>query len=99
MAGSNGFYYEAGAGSRRGLGLSYIPTGPEAGVIFAAFYTYDETTGLPFWVSGAAAVKAGDFSVDITLELVRRRQLWCCVGQPGYGRCQLGNRDAYHEQL
>jgi hypothetical protein len=78
----NGFYYEGDGESRRGLGLQYIPTGPEAGVVFAAFYTYDETTGKPFWVTGAAAVQAGDFSVDITLELVEGGSFGAVMGNP-----------------
>ena len=78
----NGFYYEEGAGSRRGLGVSYIPAGPEAGVIFVAFYTYDEVTGKPFWVSGAAAVKAGEFSVNIPLELVEGGSFGAVLGNP-----------------
>lgn len=78
----NGFYYEGDGESRRGLGLQYIPTGPEAGVVFAAFYTYDETTGKPFWVSGAAAVQAGDFSVDIKLELVEGGSFGAVMGNP-----------------
>jgi len=79
----NGFYYEAGAGSRRGLGLQYIPTGPEAGVLFAAFYTYDETTGAPFWIQGAAPVYAGQFSVEIPLELVEGGSFGAVIGNPG----------------
>jgi len=78
----NGFYFEKNVEARRGLGLSYIPTGPEAGVLFVAFYTYDETTGQPFWVSGAGAVQAGDFSVDITLELVEGGSFGAVVGNP-----------------
>ncbi len=78
----NGFYYEQGAGSRRGLGVQYVPTGPEAGVVFVAFYTYDETTGKPFWVSGAGTVKAGDFSVDIPLELVEGGSFGAVIGNP-----------------
>lgn len=78
----DGFYYELGAGSRRGLGLSYIPLGPEIGVLFAAFYTYDETTGLPFWVSGSGVVQAGDFSVDMTLILVEGGSFGSVVGNP-----------------
>jgi len=79
----NGFYYEAGAGSRRGLGLQYIPTGPEAGVLFAAFYTFDETTGAPFWITGAAPVYSGQFSVEIPLELVEGGSFGAVIGNPG----------------
>jgi len=79
----NGFYYEAGAGSRRGLGLQYIPTGPEAGVLFAAFYTFDETTGAPFWITGATPVYAGQFSVEIPLELVEGGSFGAVIGNPG----------------
>ncbi|MGA9572811.1 MAG: hypothetical protein WBS20_02565 [Lysobacterales bacterium] len=78
----NGFYYEQGAGSRRGLGLQYIPTGPEAGVLFAAFYTFDETTGAPFWITGAATVYAGDSSVQIPLELVEGGSFGAVIGNP-----------------
>lgn len=78
----DGFYFEAGVESRRGLGLTYLPTGPEAGLVFAAFYTYDEATGLPFWVSGVGSVQAGDFTVDIQLELVEGGSFGAVIGNP-----------------
>jgi hypothetical protein len=64
----NGFYEDSGA--RRGLGLNYIPTGPEAGVLFVAYYTYDEATGAPLFVQGANTVTAGQFSVEIPINFV-----------------------------
>jgi len=78
----NGFYYESNVEARRGLGLTYVSTGPEAGIIFAAFYTYDETTGKPFWVTGSSAVQAGDFSVDMTLILTDGGSFGAVVGNP-----------------
>lgn len=78
----NGFYYEPDTGSRRGLGLNYLSTGPEKGIVFAAFYTFDETTGAPFWVTGSGAVQAGDFSTEITLKLVEGGSFGAEIGDP-----------------
>jgi len=78
----NGFYYEKDAGARRGLGLNYIPLGPEYGVLFAAYYTFDETTGDPLWVQGAGIVQAGEYSVEIPLELVEGGSFGSVVGNP-----------------
>jgi len=79
----NGFYYEAVENDpRRGLGLTYLPTGPEAGVLFAAYYTYDEATGAPFWVTGTGVVRAGDFSVDMKLVLVEGGSFGAVPGDP-----------------
>lgn len=78
----NGFYYEAGAGSRRGLGVHYIPTGLERGVLFIAFYTFDEATGEPFWITGNATVEAGDFSAEIPLALVEGGSFGAVIGNP-----------------
>ncbi len=78
----DGFYFEAGAGARRGVGLTYLPTGPEAGMVFAAFYTYDETTGKPFWVTGTGVVHAGEYSVEIPLILVEGGSFGATVGNP-----------------
>lgn len=78
----DGFYFEDSVEGRRGLGLKYIPISPELGVVFAAFYTYDETTGEPFWIQGAATVEAGQFSVDLNLELVEGGSFGAVVGNP-----------------
>lgn len=79
---TSGAYYEQGTDSRRGLFLKYIATGPEAGLLFSAFYTFDETTGKPFWVTGTGAVKAGDFSVDMDLILVEGGSFGAVIGNP-----------------
>ncbi len=78
----DGFYYESGENARRGLGLHYLATGPEAGLLFAAYYTYDETTGEPFWIQGVGSVKAGDFQVEIPLQLVEGGSFGAEVGAP-----------------
>lgn len=78
----SGSYFEKSVDARRGLFLKYIPTAPEAGVLFAAYYTYDETTGEPFWVTGNAGVKAGDFSVDMGLIVVDGGSFGASVGAP-----------------
>jgi len=78
----NGFYFENGANARRGLGLNYIPLAPEYGVLFAAYYTFDETTGEPFWVQGAGFVQAGEFSVEIPLQLVEGGSFGAVIGNP-----------------
>jgi len=85
-----GSYFEEDTASRRGLFLKYIATGPEAGVLFAAYYTYDETTGEPFWVTGSNAVKAGDFSVDMDLILVEGGSFGAVVGNPVTTDAQWG---------
>jgi hypothetical protein len=79
----DGFYAEPGFANRRGLGLQYIPQGPETGTLFAAYYTYDEVTGEPTWVQGAARVEAGQFSVDITLETTSGGSFGAETGTPG----------------
>ena len=78
----SGSYFEADVESRRGLFLKYIPTAPEAGVLFAAYYTYDETTGEPFWVTGSAPVQAGDFTADLQLILTDGGSFGAEVGNP-----------------
>jgi len=77
-----GFYFETPDDHRRGLSLTYLPTAPEAGVLFAAYYTYDEETGAPFWITGATNVQAGDFTADITLELVEGGSFGAVPGTP-----------------
>ncbi len=62
-----GFYNDAAGTTRRGLGVQFIKTGLETGVLFVAYYTYDET-GEPVWYSGAAVgVTPTDFTVDVEL--------------------------------
>lgn len=85
-----GSYFEEDTASRRGLLLKYISTGPEAGLLFAAYYTYDETTGEPFWVTGTGAVQAGDFSVDMDLILVEGGSFGAEVGNPVTSDAQWG---------
>lgn len=77
-----GFYFEQPEDNRRGLSLTYLPNGPEAGIVFAAYYTYDETTGEPFWVTGSASVQAGDFSADLQLILVEGGSFGAVPGMP-----------------
>lgn len=64
-----GFYTDAGGESRRGLGVEYFPVGLESGVLFVAYYTYDDD-GDPVWYQGAAAVGPTDFEVTISLNNV-----------------------------
>ncbi|MEJ2533900.1 MAG: hypothetical protein P8008_00090 [Gammaproteobacteria bacterium] len=77
----NGFYEDSG--NRRGLGLNYIPTGPEAGVLFVAYYTYDEATGAPLFVQGAGLVSAGQFEVEIPINFVEGGSFGSASGNPG----------------
>jgi hypothetical protein len=64
----NGFYQTTGAvADRRGLGVQYLPTGNDQGVLFVAYYTYDEATGDPIWVVGNAPVTPADSSVSVDL--------------------------------
>ena len=80
----NGLWYEPlnNDESRRGLSLNYLPRGPEWGILFAAYYTYDETTGAPFWVTGTGRVESGDFSVTMTLRLVEGGSFGAVPGTP-----------------
>ncbi len=66
----NGFYEDTNTNARRGLGLHYIPVGPEIGVLFAAYYTYSEDDNEPIFVQGAQVVQAGDYSVEIPIEFI-----------------------------
>lgn len=78
----DGFYAEPGFANQRGLGLQYIPTGPEEGILFAAYYTYDEVSGEPTWVQGASGVVAGQYEVDITLALTDGGSFGAAPGSP-----------------
>jgi len=79
----NGFYYEGSTtpDPRRGLGVQYIPIGPEAGVLFVAYYAYD-LEGNPFWVQGASPVYSGDFRAEIPLALVEGGSFGDANGTP-----------------
>jgi hypothetical protein len=65
-----GFWWEsefAATPQNRGWGIEYLPTGPEAGVVFIAGYVYDDE-GNATWVAGASGtVYDGEFEVDIPL--------------------------------
>ncbi len=67
----NGFYQvdqtDGSAATARGLGIQYIPIGPDQGVLFAAYYAYSDTDGSDVWVAGSAVVSANDTSADIEL--------------------------------
>ncbi len=71
----NGFFVEqsnldGNQDTRRGLGVHYIPTGMETGILFLAYYTYHPTTGEPIWLVGNAGVAPGQFSVDMDFAVV-----------------------------
>ncbi len=79
----NGFYNDAGGESRRGLGVQYIPVGnSDSGVLFVAYYAYDDATGENLWVSGAAPVTANQSSVEIQLERVAGGNFGGPAGSP-----------------
>lgn len=78
----NGFYIEPGVDSKRGLGLNFLRLGPERGIVYAAAYTYDEATGVPFWIQGAAVVESGDFTVDIPLQATSGGSFGAEIGNP-----------------
>jgi hypothetical protein len=65
-----GFWWEsefAATPQNRGWGIQYLPTGPEAGVVFIAGYVYDDD-GAPTWVAGVSGtVYDGEYEVDIPL--------------------------------
>lgn len=65
-----GYWVEKDLDTRRGWGLEYIPTGPEAGVIFMAGFVYNDM-GEAFWVSGVEPVVPGEFEVSIKLNTVK----------------------------
>lgn len=64
-----GFYTDGAGTSRRGLGVEYLKTGLETGVVFVAYYTYD-ANGEPVWYQGAAAVTPTDFEFTVPLSNV-----------------------------
>lgn len=64
----NGFYQVKGEGTRRGLGVQYLPTGADRGVLFVAYYAYDDATGENLWVAGTAPVTASQSTVEIDLQ-------------------------------
>jgi len=78
----NGFYQDAAGQSRRGLGVQYIPTGNDRGVLFVAYYTYDDVTGEPIWVVGNAPVTPADPSVTVDLFNVTGGNFGGDVGSP-----------------
>jgi hypothetical protein len=80
----DGFYYEATAdpASRRGLGVQYLPIAPELGVLFVAYYTFDEDTGEPFWLVGNDLVEAGEFSLELDLIRLSGGSFGDVIGTP-----------------
>jgi hypothetical protein len=64
-----GFWYQPNVtpDPRRGWGFQYLPTGPEAGVLFVAGYVYD-SDGNATWLVGQAPVTDGQFEVDLSLQ-------------------------------
>ncbi|MEE4173907.1 MAG: hypothetical protein V2I57_06610 [Xanthomonadales bacterium] len=64
----NGFYQTpASEGTARGLGVQYIPSGPDQGVLFVAYYAYSDADGSGVWVAGSQAVSANDTTADVEL--------------------------------
>lgn len=62
-----GFWWESAIQANRGWALQYLPTGPEAGVVFISGYVYDDL-GAPTWVVGVSGtVYDGEYEVDIPL--------------------------------
>lgn len=55
-----GAWYNAAEGGRGAL-VDYIPSGPGAGTLFVAIFTYD-TQGNPLWLTTQTAVNEGEFS-------------------------------------
>ena len=72
----NGFYQVDAVGvptdqqTRRGLGVQYVPTGLDQGLLFVAYYAYSDADGSPVWVTGGAPVSANDTSATIELQTV-----------------------------
>lgn len=86
----NGFYIEKGVDSKRGLGANFLRTGPEKGIVYVAMYTYDEITGLPTFIQGAAAVEAGQFTVNIPLQSTSGGSFGAVVGSPVFDDLSWG---------
>lgn len=67
----NGFYQvdqtDGSAATARGLGVQYIPIGPDQGVLFVAYYAYSDASGDGVWVAGSAVVSANDTVAEIEL--------------------------------
>jgi hypothetical protein len=62
-----GFWWESALVANRGWAIQYLPTGPEAGVVFIAGYVYDDA-GAATWVVGVSGtVYDGQYEVDIPL--------------------------------
>jgi hypothetical protein len=62
-----GFWWESALVANRGWAIQYLPTGPEAGVVFIAGYVYDDV-GAATWVVGVSdTVHDGQYEVDIPL--------------------------------
>lgn len=66
----NGFYQPEAGGTRRGLGVQYIPTGNDQGVLFVAYYAYDDANGEPIWISGATPATPDQSTVEFELRFV-----------------------------
>ena len=67
----NGFYQvditDGAPATNRGLGVQYIPIGPDQGVLFVAYYAYSDADGSGVWVAGSQPVSANDTSAEIEL--------------------------------
>lgn len=77
-----GFWWESAIQANRGWGIQYLPTGPEAGVVFISGYVYDDA-GDPTWVVGVSdTVYDGEFEVDIPLLTFEGGQFGPGAGSP-----------------
>ncbi|MEM1411424.1 MAG: hypothetical protein AAGH19_03620 [Pseudomonadota bacterium] len=82
----NGFYQvdqtDGSDSTNRGLGVQYIPTGPDAGVLFIAYYAFSDADGSGTWVAGSAAVSANDTSADVELSVFEGGNFGGAAGAP-----------------
>ena len=77
----NDFYFE-NAAQNRGLTFQIAKVQPEQHAVFVAYFTFDETSGEPFWVVGVGFIEAGEFSVDIPLSAYSGGSFGATLGSP-----------------